>query len=79
MGTSLVGSFPLENGDTVWVVRWVTDMPDLSGVSKGVGRFYAGKSRADLQGDGLRALVFGAEPDGSRVMYDCAVEHKQSK
>jgi len=29
MGTSLVGSFQLENGEAVWVVHRVVDMPDL--------------------------------------------------
>jgi hypothetical protein len=33
-----------------------------------------GRSEKDLESDGLRALVFGREPDGSRVMYDCAVQ-----
>jgi hypothetical protein len=78
MGTSLVGSLPLENGDKVWVVYWVIDMPDLSQLNKGRGGFYKGRSRADLEGAQLRALVFGNEPDGSRVMYDCAVQDKQS-
>lgn len=49
-------------------------MPDLGKASKGIGRFYKGASEKDLEGEGLRALVFGTEPDGSRVMYDCAVE-----
>jgi hypothetical protein len=76
MGTSLVGSIPLENGETVWAVHWVVDMPDFSHIEKGIGRFYKGRSEKDLYSGGLRAVVFGTEPDGSRVMYDCAVQGK---
>jgi hypothetical protein len=53
-------------------------MPDLSRMKKGAARFFRGKSRADLTDDGLRALAIGAEPDGSRVMYDFAVQSKKS-
>lgn len=78
MGTSLVGWITLESGDTLWAVYWVVPMPDLSRMKKGTARFFRGKSRADLTDDGLRALAFGAEPDGSRVMYDFAVQFKKS-
>ncbi len=74
MGTSLIDSFKLNNGDTVWAVYWIIDMPDLSKVASRSGHFYKGKTREDLQSDGLRALVFGTEQDGSRVIYDCAVQ-----
>jgi hypothetical protein len=73
MGTSLIGSFPLENGETVWAVYWVVDMPDFSSLGTGTGRFFKGKTEKDLKKEGLRLLVLGTEPDGSRVMYDCAV------
>jgi hypothetical protein len=76
MGTSLIGSIPLENGETVWAVYWVVAMPDLASLGKGTGRLYKGRSKKDLEEEGLRALVFGTEPDGSRVMYDCAVQGK---
>lgn len=76
MGTSLIGSIQLENGETVWVVHWIIDMPDLSKVEKGIVRFFKGKSSKDLKSEGLRALVFGTEPDGSRVIYDCAIQSK---
>ncbi|MGA2240318.1 MAG: hypothetical protein ABSH06_27130 [Thermodesulfobacteriota bacterium] len=74
MGTSLIGSIPLENGETVWAVHWVVNMPDFTSLGKGTGRFYKGRSEKDLKSEGLRVLVFGTEPDGSRVMYDCAVQ-----
>jgi hypothetical protein len=74
MGTSLIGSIPLENGEIVWAVHWVVNMPDFTSLGKGTGRFYKGHSEKDLKSEGLRVLVFGTEPDGSRVMYDCAVQ-----
>jgi hypothetical protein len=74
MGTSLIGSLKLANGQTAWVVHRVDDMPDLSRLGTLPMAFFKGKSRADIQGDGLRALLIGSEPDGSRVMYDCSVD-----
>jgi hypothetical protein len=73
MGTKPIGSYKLTSGESVWAVYWVVDMPDLSSATKGVGKFYKGRSKEDLKSDGLRALIFGKEPDSSRVMYDCAV------
>lgn len=78
MGTKLVGTYELASGESVWVVYWVVDMPDLSSATKGVGRFYKGRGEDDLKSGNLRALVFGHEPDGSRVIYDCAVKGKGS-
>lgn len=74
MGTELIGSILLENKETVWAVYWIIDTPDFSPLEKGTGGFYKGKSRKDLESDSIRALVFGTEPDGSRTMYDCAVD-----
>ena len=76
MGTSLIGSFQLENGETVWAVHWAIDMPDLTKAGKGVVRFYKGKSKKNLESEGLRVLVFGTETDGSGVIYDCAMQSK---
>ncbi|MCK4816797.1 hypothetical protein KA005_13590, partial [bacterium] len=78
MGTSLVGSFQLENGETVWVVYKVIDMPDLSSAMKGKVRFYKGMGPQDLKGGNLRPLAYGREQDGSRVVYDCVVQRKRN-
>jgi len=78
MGTKSAGSYKLDNGETVWVVYWFIDMPDLSTTTKGTGRFYKGRTKKDLESDNLRALVFGEAPDGSRVIYDCVVVQKGS-
>jgi hypothetical protein len=77
MGTSLVGSLQLGAGATAWVVYWTIDLPDKPSLPRGTGRFYKGRSAHDLQGANLRALTFGSEPDGSRVIYDFAVETSQ--
>jgi len=74
MGTSLVGSFELENAETVWVVYMVIDMPDLSSITKDNWQFYKGIGPPDLESDNLRALVYGYENDGSRVIIDCTVQ-----
>ena len=80
MGTSLIGSFSLENGETVWAVYHEVDMPDFSPIGgKGTGRFYKGSSKKDLETGNPRLLVFGTMPDGSRVMYDCAVQVQANK
>jgi hypothetical protein len=73
-GTSLIGSFPLANGETVWVVGTHVPQPDIKVAGPGVGRFYKGKSREDLKDANLRVIVFGDGPAGSRVMYDCPVQ-----
>ena len=78
MGTKLVGSYEIATGDTVWVVYQVIDMPDLSSSTNGSSKFYRGRSLDDLKTGKLRAMVFGNEPDGSRVIYDCEMQNKNS-
>jgi hypothetical protein len=73
MNTSLIGSFQLNNATTVYAIYWIVPMPALSSVSSGTGRFFRGSSRDDLKEEGIRALAFGDEPDGSRTIYDFAV------
>jgi len=74
MGTSLIGSIGLENGETVWAVYRVIEMPDLSAAGKGRGQFYKGRGREELESDDIRALAIGYEKDGSCVLYDCPVQ-----
>jgi hypothetical protein len=79
MGTELIGSFQLNNGNTVWAVSQIIDCPDFSKFGKGTGYFFKGKTKSDLkESDHLRALVFGHNPDGSRVIYDTAVKTSTS-
>jgi hypothetical protein len=74
MGASFIGSLPLENGETVWVVYLFVDMPDSLSLGKGTFRFFKGKNEKDLSGDDLGGLALAIEPDGSPVIYDCAVQ-----
>ena len=75
MGTELIGSFQLNNGNIVWVVSLIIDCPDFSKSGSGTGHFFKGKSKDDLKDSAnLRALAFGDNPDGSRVIYDITVE-----
>ena len=78
MGTKPVGSYELENDESVWVGYWVVDLPIPFPAPAGGGQSYRGRTKEDLKHEGLRALAFGDEPDGSRVIYDCAVTAKDS-
>lgn len=78
MGTSLIGSIQLGGGETAWAVRRVIDIPKDLSLPRGSGRFYKGRSRADLENANLRALVLGTELDGSRVIYDWAVDARSA-
>lgn len=40
MGTSLIGSFPLANGETVWAVWRHMPLPKFETAGPGVGQFY---------------------------------------
>lgn len=74
MGTSLIGSFPLANGETVWAVWRHMKLPKFETAGPGVGQFYKGKSKEDLEGADLRVIAFGEYESGIRVMYDCVAE-----
>lgn len=72
MGTQLVGSITLDSGETVWIVWLVVDNPKFTTI-RTTAKYYKGRGPEDLRGKKLRALVFGNEKDGSRVVYDCSV------
>lgn len=74
MGNSLIGSFDLTNGGRIWAVYMIVDMPDLSTINNKPAQFYKGRSKEDLKSGILRALAFGDEKDGSRVIYDVLVQ-----
>jgi len=74
MDTSFIGALLLENGEIIWAVYQIVDMPDYSRLGTGTGWFYKGKNEKDLEGEGLRGFAFGREPDDSRVIHDLAVQ-----
>ena len=67
----------LNNGHTVWAVYWEINMPKLPDVKKGECHFFKGKTDKDLKNVNLRSMLLGSEPDGSKVIYDCAVVNEQ--
>lgn len=76
MGTTLIGSFPLANGETVWAVWRYIPLPNFETAGPGIGQFYKGNDENDLKDADLRTIAFGEYENGIRVMYDCAVEVK---
>lgn len=77
MDTQLVGSMPLDSGETVWVVHRDIDIPNL-GTLHGTPRYFKGRNKDDLAKVGLRVLVSGDEKDGSRVIIDSVIEERDS-
>ena len=73
MGTSLIGSIRLNNGEIVWAVYMFEPTGDL-GIKAAPVYFYKGMTKEDLDRSGLRALIFGYCPDGSRAIVDWDVK-----
>lgn len=73
MGTGLVGSLALDNGEAVWVVHRVIDFPTGDLPSAGRMSWFKGKGVDDLSGGDIRAILFCDAEDGSRFIVDCAV------
>jgi len=79
MNTKLVGSISLESGDKIWVVYMVIACPNFKNV-QGTARYFKGRSKDDLKGEGLRIIAFAQEKDGSRVILDSVlVSDKKEK
>lgn len=74
--TALVGSFPIISGETVWVVYKEISFQYPTQEMKATGKFFGDASKKSLKSQTLRAVLFGNEPDGSRVMYDVPVQPK---
>lgn len=82
MGTSLIGSIPLQNGETIWAVYRVTDMPKIQ-LPGGTGavNFFRGCSERDLRkpGSNLKTIIRCDEANGTPAMYDCRVQVDEDK
>jgi len=72
MNTSLVDSILLDSGKTIWVVYRAIDCPVFGNI-KGTARYFKGRSKDDLKGEGLRIIAFKREQDGSRTILDSAL------
>ena len=72
MNAQLVGSFILSSRETVWVVY--TTIPFEPSMPKtGKACLFKGVDPSVFSSPNLRAVFFGDEPDGSRVMYDIPI------
>ena len=78
MDTKLIGSYELSDGTSLWLVFRDIKIPDLSHI-KGRFKFYKEKRKRDLVEGNKKILVFGSEPDGSQVIYDCAMKTGPNK
>jgi len=78
MATKLVGSYNLQSNETVSVVYWQIPIPHLSPIANKPFNFLKGASERDLKNRNLRAIVFADEKDGSRTIFDCAIENNRS-
>jgi hypothetical protein len=72
MNTALVGRFQLDNGGTVWLVSRVVDFP-TGRFHFNRDRYFSGRTPADVAGPDVRAILVGADANGSWVMYDVVV------
>ncbi len=73
MGTKLVDSFGLPNGDSVWVVYRNVPFAWTS-VPTGHGTFFEGVDGTALDALGLRAVVVAADSEGFAVLIDVVVK-----
>jgi len=74
MNTELVGTFLLENGETLWMVHRITPVPQLSTSNlKGQPIWFNSYNQDKLPADGLRAIVIGTADDGSKFLFESAV------
>jgi hypothetical protein len=73
MNTELAGKFTIDSGDRVWVVYHIVDWKDPPAMT-GRPRFARGKADTNLEDEGVRALAWKQEPDGSIVFCDAPVK-----
>jgi hypothetical protein len=73
MQTKLVGSMLLDNGEKIWVVYRVIELPDFKDMH-GTPRYFKGRSKDDLKGERLRVFAHGIHrEDGSLFIFDGAL------
>ncbi|MCC6290823.1 hypothetical protein IT398_02055 [Candidatus Nomurabacteria bacterium] len=73
-GSEVIGRVLLNNGEKVIAIHEVIDIvPPFTEKHRASPRYLKGKSKSDLSGPDLKAIIFGDASDGSRVIWDCAV------
>jgi len=75
MGTEYIGSFQMNNGETVWAVYKIIETPTISNLDKGKGYPFKGKTFKDLEkANSLKAIFFADHNDGSKIIYEAAIK-----
>jgi hypothetical protein len=78
LGTNLIGSLVLANGDIVWVVYRFIDEPQIENLNEKVIKvdslFFKNYNIIDLKQNNLHSLVFGERKDGIRVIIEYCVK-----
>ncbi len=80
MGTKLIGSMVLANGDIVWIVYKYVDAIKIENLNE-EGRkvnpfFFNNYNIVDLRKNNLRALIWGDTKDGTRVIIESTVNNE---
>jgi hypothetical protein len=73
MKTELVGSLALDNGDILWIVHHVVDVPNFGSFSGRRTLFKQGAGIPPADPD-LRVILFGQSQDGSAFMVDAVFD-----
>ncbi|AII60150.1 hypothetical protein X793_00375 [Dehalococcoides mccartyi CG4] len=75
MGTSLLGSFQLENKSKMWIVEKPVICPNFK-IPQGRLTYFKNMHKENISGDNIRAFIIGKEKDGSRYIVDAVVDVK---
>jgi len=78
MGTKLIGTLAMNNGETLWVVYREVDMPDIPESINISPHYFKGQNKSDIR-PGSKVLMFGIDPDGSRVIFDLTIKSVSGK
>lgn len=73
-GANVVGNLDLSNGDTLWVISFVTDMPEFKQDPSASIMVDKEKKKEIEEAENLRALGFLDAPDGSKILLDSIVK-----
>lgn len=72
MGSKLIGSYLLSDESTVWITYYEIETPKVK-TQKISPSFFKGNSKRSLINGGMKIMLLGDEPDGSKTLYDCAL------
>ena len=73
-----IGRLELNTGEIVVVLHHEIQIPKPNIPKESKGTLVKGRSKEDLESDNVKGLIFADEPNGTRVLWDCAVESKKT-